>query len=141
MSEEPLVYDSGAKRSEKLPMYRLIPASFLKHVAKTFAEGNAKYEGGNLVSCNWRRGNLAFQLDCLDHLTAHVANANQFIVDTGMFPGVDFDKDVLLEELAHAAVNIAFLIEFIEHYQMLDAIRREGKEVRDAALQNKSTGD
>ena len=140
MSEEPLVYESGAKRSEKLPMYRLIPASFLKHVAKTFAEGNAKYEGGNLVSCNWRRGNLAFQLDCLDHLTAHVANVNQFIVDVGVHPVVSFNENALLEELAHAAVNIAFLIEFVEQFGMVNAIQAEGVKAHDAALQDKSTG-
>lgn len=133
MSEEPLVYDSGAKRSEKLPMYRLIPASFMKHVAKTFAEGNAKYEKGNLVSCNWRKGDLAFQLDCLDHLTAHVANANQLIVDEGRGIGSQNSQEQLLEELAHAAVNIAFLIEFIEEFSMLSGVRSE-------ALQDKSTG-
>lgn len=133
MSEEPLEYDNGAKRSEKLPMYRLIPASFLKHVAKTFAEGNAKYEGGNLVSCNWRRGNLAFQLDCLDHLTAHVANANQLIVDEGRGIGSQNSQEQILEELAHAAVNIAFIIEFIEEFGMLSGVRSE-------ALQDKSTG-
>lgn len=133
MSEEPLVYDSGAKRSEKLPMYRLIPASFLRHVAKTFAEGNAKYEGGNLVSCNWRRGNLAFQLDCLDHLTAHVANANQLFVDEGRGIGSQNSQEQILEELAHAAVNIAFIIEFIEEFGMLSGVRSE-------ALQSKSTG-
>ena len=133
MSEEPLVYDSGAKRSEKLPMYRLIPASFLKHVAKTFAEGNAKYENGNLVSCNWRKGDLAFQLDCLDHLTAHVANANQLFVDEGRGIGSQNSQEQILEELAHAAVNIAFIIEFIEEFGMLSGVRSE-------ALQSKSTG-
>lgn len=129
MSEEPLVYDSGAKRSEKLPMYRLIPASFLKHVAKTFAEGNAKYEGGNLVSCNWRKGDLAFQLDCLDHLTAHVARANQLFVDEGRGIGSQNSQEQILEELAHAAVNIAFLIEFIEEFCMLSGVRRESTKI------------
>lgn len=137
---EPMKYDGGAKRSEKLPMYRLIPESFLRHVAATFAEGNVKYENGNLVSCNWRKGGLAFQLDCLDHLTAHVAHANQMITNVGIEGGVPYlgFEEGLIIELAHAAVNIAFLIEFIERHRMIESILSEA--AKDAAVQGQSSG-
>lgn len=120
---EPVAYDCGAKRSEILPYYRLIPAVFLEHVGKTFTEGNIKYEKGNPATCNWRTGGLAYQLGCLDHLTAHVINANQMILDVGTGDrAAELSKAAIIEELAHAAVNIAFLLEYIEKKDMLNTL-------------------
>ena len=77
MSEVPHEYASGAKRSEKLPLMRLIPHSTLRHLALALTEGNRKYEmidGRHCpTTCNWRNGDLQFQLDCADHLMNHVA--------------------------------------------------------------------
>lgn len=116
----PVEYTCGAKRSEVLSYYRLIPAVFLEHVAKTFTEGNLKYEKGNPATCNWRLGGLAYQLGCLDHLMAHVVHANQMILDVGIRTlSAELSKAAIIEELAHAAVNIAFLLEYIEKKDML----------------------
>jgi hypothetical protein len=127
MSEVPHEYASGAKRSEKLPLMRLIPHSTLKHLALALTEGNRKYEmidGRHCpTTCNWRSGDLQFQLDCADHLMNHVAtfctqlhkfgiSANDLLESSQR----QFKSEMLLE-LGHALANIAFLIEFIERQE------------------------
>ena len=119
MSEAPHEYASGAKRSEKLPLMRLIPHSTLKHLALALTEGSMKYEvvGGRHcpLTCNWRSGDLQFQLDCADHLMNHVATFCTQLHKFGLAPAdVEKAKADMLLELGHALANIAFLIEFIE---------------------------
>ncbi len=127
MSEAPHEYASGAKRSEKLPLMRLIPHSTLRHLALALTEGNRKYEmidGRHCpTTCNWRNGDLQFQLDCADHLMNHVTTFCDQLLRYGLDPqpvSVQKTKDSLLLELGHALANIAFLIEFIEHGLLRD---------------------
>ena len=119
MSEAPHEYASGAKRSEKLPLMRLIPHSTLRHLALALTEGNRKYEmidGRHCpTTCNWRNGDLQFQLDCADHLMNHVATFCTQLHKFGLAPNfIQTAKHEMLLELGHALANIAFLIEFIE---------------------------
>lgn len=111
-------YNGGAKRSEKLSHFRLIPKSALDAEAKAFTEGYAKYCEGPLDS-NWRRGNLEFFLDVYDHGINHIYSASEIlhIYLLGARSAEEYAKikPELIEHLGHARANMAMLIEWIEN--------------------------
>ncbi len=136
MNNEPLIYSTGAKRSEALPKYRLIPAAALRIEAEAFTEGSAKYEIDKAagtptpLTSNWRKGDITFFLDALDHLTAHVVKLNNMVLELGLDyatagsptysetldnqAGFNVVWDKILLELGHARANTAFLAEWID---------------------------
>jgi hypothetical protein len=67
----PIEFNSGAKRSERVPAYRLIPPTALKRLAQRYALGAEKYG-----ESNWLKGinDPQFVQQILDHLAEHVAN-------------------------------------------------------------------
>ncbi len=111
-------YAGGAKRSEKLEHYRLIPHVALKAEAEAFTEGYKKYCEGPTDS-NWRKGDLAFFVDVFDHLINHALTANDMILRyllTAEIEGVEGLAKIrpeLIEHLGHARANAAMLIEWL----------------------------
>lgn len=156
--EAPAVYAAGgAMRSGRLPKYRLIPAAALRIEAEAFAEGNSKYERAadgthTGITSNWRRGNLDFFLDVADHLTAHVAQFNNMLLEFALDyqnPALEGNGDVfdhtkarLLEELGHARANTAFLAEWLDSgaagVQIVEEVERLNAEatLRSPAIPN-----
>lgn len=119
-------YTTGAKRSEKLPAYRYIPASALKAEAEAFALGAKNYETLNdgspsPLTSNWRRGDVQFFLDAAEHLANHVREFNDRLLNLGLAYLREEDNEVLfdqrqqlIEDLGHARANTAMLIEWLD---------------------------
>lgn len=141
----PLIYNGGAVRSGRLPQYRLIPRSFLWHTAEAFSEGNEKYEKIQEIgrptplTSNWRKGDLTFFLDVYNHLLNHAADASNRTLELGLTlqgpePQEGFvynEVRKILEDLGHAAANIAFLIEWLDSGAAVEMMAREVLQVRE----------
>jgi hypothetical protein len=142
---EPLIYSGGAARSGRLPQMRLIPRSFLWHTAEAFSEGNEKYEKIQEIgrptplTSNWRKGDLTFFLDAYNHLLNHAADASTRTLELGLTlqgpePQEGFVYNEVrktLEDLGHAAANIAFLIEWLDSGAAVEMMAREVLQVRE----------
>lgn len=94
------VFTSGAKSSEQLPNYDLLPISFLTRTAKRFTVGAQKYG-----KFNYRQGlkDKAFILDRLNHAFLHLKKAIDAIEN-----GEPTEDD----NLAAVAVNTAMAMEY-----------------------------
>lgn len=149
MSEDQHVsYDGGARRSEVLPEYRLIPHSFTREVAKALTEGSANYEHidgrRTPLTSNWRQGNLKFFLDAVNHLENHVRAYANRLLEFGLFmQGVArrveappeenaAEREYVLGELSkmmtdlsHAGANIAFLVEWQDSGALVNQMAAE----------------
>lgn len=71
-NEKNKTYASGAVRSGSLPRFRDIDYGFLRRVAEAFSEGAERYEKGFPPGQkNWKKGDVAFAVDVLDHMLSH----------------------------------------------------------------------
>jgi len=113
-------YTSGAKRSDRYGRYRDIPVSLLTRIAEAFRIGT-KYErpedGWRPYEKNWKRGDLEFALDCLDHFLRHAHLYSDTII--ARLNGVEHLLDPKIydtqdDHLANAGANLAMLAWFEE---------------------------
>jgi hypothetical protein len=81
-------------RESRRPLYHLVPIELLEAVADTRAHGDLKYQPGN-----WKGGDRAFFLDCVNHAIEHLYGATD----------MTSDEDITTH-LGHAATNIAFML-------------------------------
>ena len=86
----------------------LVPLSMIVAVADVIWK-SSKNGGGKYPLHNWRKG-LSWS-DTADCLLRHVHK---------WLEGEDFDQETGLHHLAHAACNIAFLIEYVKTKPELD---------------------
>jgi len=117
-NENAVVYGSGAKRSTKYGRYRDIPTCFVTRIANAFQEGT-KYEkpedGWQPYEKNWKRGDLVFALDCLDHAIRHLhlysdvilARLNNEELDPELY-------DLTDDHLGNTGANLSMLAWFEE---------------------------
>lgn len=115
-------YNGGAKRGDKVPRFRDIDYGFLRRVAEAFSEGAERYEQDLPPGVkNWKRGDVEFALDVLDHMLNHaLLLKEQLLADlTGE---LIYDEDNLNEDhLGHLGANLV----------MLDYFERRGFFLRD----------
>lgn len=90
-----ITYDSGAKRSDTKPFYKIIPYEFIRRLGMTLAEGAIKYDEA-VDESNWKKGDKKFFAECFDHAIEH------------MYLYLDGDRTE--DHLAHAAANLCFLV-------------------------------
>jgi hypothetical protein len=89
--------DQRAKQDFGKPKLSLVPTEIIRAIATVRAYGNQKYEPDSWTRVEWKR-----YLDAaLRHMLA--------VVDSGLS---STDEESGLLHLAHAACNIAFLLEF-----------------------------
>jgi hypothetical protein len=114
-----MIYEGGAARSAKYGRYRDVPYALISRIAETFHTGAEKYEkpefGWFPFEKNWKRGNLNFALDCLDHALRHlilysetiIARLNEQELDPALYDTGD-------DHLANCGANLAMLAWFEE---------------------------
>ena len=103
-------YESGAKRSEKLPAFRDIDYGFLIRVAESFAEGKEKYEKElPPYEKNWKKGDQEFALDVLDHMISHAIALKENYIErlTGDYVMSHIAEDC--DHLGHLGANLVML--------------------------------
>jgi len=110
--ENTKVNSPGKKFDAGKPSMSLLPGRSLKELAKVMDYGATKY-----ATHNWRKGiNHSRVLDAaLRHLYSYA-------------DGERIDPESNLSHLAHAAVNILFLLEYLEtHKELDDCYKKENK--------------
>src|SRR5881398_12169 len=84
-------FPGGARRSDRKPLFDLIPFEFLESVAEVRTRGAAKYG-----PYNWKRGHKDFFLDAWNHAFVHLQKLKE--------------GDRSEDHLAHLACNTAFMV-------------------------------
>jgi len=116
-----ITYDSGAKRSAQYARYRDVPVCLIRRIAGAFSAGASKYErsedGFQPFEKNWKKGDLVFALDALDHAIRHLLLYSEVIL--ARLNGVEHTLDPELydtddDHLANAGANLAMLAWFEE---------------------------
>ena len=113
------VYDGGAARSGSYPRFRDVPYCLIRRIANAFTSGAKTYErpedGFKPFEKNWKRGDLDFALDALDHAIRHaqlykeviLARLNQEVLDPEIYDTAD-------DHIANCGANLGMLAWFEE---------------------------
>lgn len=105
-------YETGAVRSDKLPHYRDLPLSLLIRGGEAYREGAEKYEKefSNPLDKNWRKGDLRFAADAIDHAMDHLLR----YVENLRRRSLGLPWDTSEDHLGHLVANLGMLSEFEE---------------------------
>lgn len=110
MDEKNKTYASGAVRSGSLPRFRDIDYGFLRRVAEAFSEGAERYEKDfPLGFKNWKKGDVEFAVDVLDHMINHALLLKEQILADLTGELIYDEGDLLEDHLGHLGANLVML--------------------------------